>query len=59
LLLPPITIHDGQAPAVIDVSARVGVAYAGRWADEPLRYFDAASPFVSRPSPRQLGSGRR
>lgn len=58
LLSGPVTVHDGAAPDEIAVSARVGVAYAGAWADEPLRYFDAASPHVSRPSPRQLGSGK-
>lgn len=58
LLHGPITVHEGEAPKEIGVSARVGVAYAGSWADEPLRYFDVASPHVSKPSPRQLGSGR-
>lgn len=54
---PALAIYDGRLPAEVGVSARVGVAYAGRWADEPLRYFDASSPAVSKPSPRQLGSG--
>ena len=58
LLGPQLTIVDGPPPAQVVASARVGVAYAGAWADEPLRYFDADSPAVSRPSPRQLGSGR-
>lgn len=58
LLGPQLTIVDGPPPAQVVTSARVGVAYAGPWADEPLRYFDADSPAVSRPSPRQLGSGR-
>jgi DNA-3-methyladenine glycosylase len=39
----------------IDVTARVGVAYAGEWADKPWRFFDADSRHVSRPSPRFIG----
>jgi DNA-3-methyladenine glycosylase len=41
----------------IGVSARVGVAYAGEIADAPWRFFDAASPHVSRPSGRTIGLG--
>ncbi len=41
----------------ITVSARVGVAYAGEWADRPWRFFDAASPHASRPSKRLIGRG--
>ena len=58
LLGPELAIHDGPAPAEVGVSARVGVAAAGAWADAPLRYFDARSPDVSKPSPKQVGSGR-
>jgi len=57
LLGPRLTIHDGPAPREVSVTARVGVAYAGEWADAPLRYFDAHSRGVSRPAPRTLGSG--
>lgn len=32
----------------VTVTRRVGVAYAGEWADEPLRFFVKDSPFVSR-----------
>jgi DNA-3-methyladenine glycosylase len=42
---------------VITVTARVGVAYAGAWADKPWRFLDAASPHASRPSPRLIGRG--
>jgi DNA-3-methyladenine glycosylase len=31
----------------IGAARRVGVAYAGAWAEEPLRFFDEASPAVS------------
>jgi len=47
---------EGRRPEVA-VTARVGVAYAGAWADAPLRFYDAASRCVSRPSARQIGSG--
>jgi DNA-3-methyladenine glycosylase len=39
----------------IGVSARVGVAYAGEWADRPWRFFDAASVHVSRPPAKSIG----
>ena len=39
-----------ETPAPIDVVTRprIGVGYAGEWADEPLRYYVAGNPFVSR-----------
>jgi DNA-3-methyladenine glycosylase len=45
--------------ARIQVTARVGVAYAGVWADEPWRFVDASSRHASRPSPRLIGRGPR
>lgn len=42
----------------VGVSARVGVGYAGSWAEKPWRFFDAASPRVSKPAPRTIGLGR-
>jgi len=36
-------------PAHIEVSERVGVAYAGEWARRPWRFTLAGSPAVSRP----------
>ncbi|MGD0530029.1 MAG: DNA-3-methyladenine glycosylase [Polyangiaceae bacterium] len=41
----------------IGVSARVGVAYAGEWADRPWRFFDANSKHVSRPPRSAIGRG--
>jgi DNA-3-methyladenine glycosylase len=41
----------------IEVTARVGVAYAGHWADEPWRFVDAESGHVSRPPARSIGRG--
>lgn len=40
----------GQPPRLW-AGPRIGVAYSGSWAAEPLRFCDAASPFVSRPLP--------
>lgn len=56
LLGPRLTVHPGRAPTTITVTPRVGVAYAGAWADAPLRFLDADSMAVSRPSPRSVGS---
>ncbi len=56
---PRLYVLDGPPPAEVRVTPRVGVAYSGPWADAPLRYLDAGSRHVSRPSPSQLGSGRR
>jgi DNA-3-methyladenine glycosylase len=42
----------------IGVTARVGVAYAGTWAEEPWRFVDAESKHVSRPPARSIGLGR-
>lgn len=39
----------------IKASPRVGVAYAGAWADRPWRFFDEASPSVSRPPKSAIG----
>jgi len=47
----------GEKRPAIAVSARVGVAYAGEWADEPWRFLDAASRHASRPSARFIGRG--
>ena len=42
---------------VIAVTARVGVGYAGKWADKPWRFFDAKSRHASRPSKKLIGRG--
>lgn len=39
------------------VSPRVGVAYAGIWAEEPWRFYDADSRHVSRPPSKSIGLG--
>jgi DNA-3-methyladenine glycosylase len=40
-------IDDGQLPARFERSKRIGVEYAKHWAEEPLRFYDAASRAVS------------
>ncbi|APR99926.1 DNA-3-methyladenine glycosylase [Pajaroellobacter abortibovis] len=44
---------------VIQTSARVGVAYAGAYAEQPWRFLDASSPHVSRPPSRMIGLGNQ
>lgn len=39
-------------------SARIGVAYAGQWANKPWRFFDANSQFVSGRKRRAVGAGK-
>ncbi len=41
----------------IVVTARVGVAYAGEWADKPWRFYDGKSAHVSRPPRKAVGRG--
>jgi DNA-3-methyladenine glycosylase len=36
------------APSRIITATRIGVAYAGEWADRPLRFYEAGNPHVSR-----------
>jgi DNA-3-methyladenine glycosylase len=50
-----ITVGGDLSRCAVARSPRVGVPYAGAWAEEPLRFFDPASPFVSR----RPGSTRR
>ena len=48
LCRPPLYFSEGPAPAVIRQTPRIGVDYAGKWADRPWRWIDAQSPFPSR-----------
>jgi DNA-3-methyladenine glycosylase len=41
----------------IAITARVGVGYAGEWADEPWRFLDADSTHVSKPAAKTIGRG--
>lgn len=49
---PPVSILPGDPPADVGVDRRIGVDYAGTWADAPLRFVDAASTHLSRPVAR-------
>jgi len=42
--------HQGAPPQKILKSKRIGINYAGSWANRKLRYLDALSPAVSRPA---------
>jgi DNA-3-methyladenine glycosylase len=46
-----IRLLEGAAPARVAVGPRIGVAYAGAWADAPLRFGDADSRHLSRRFP--------
>ena len=46
-----IRLLDGAAPARVAVGPRIGVGYAGAWADAPLRFGDADSRTLSRRFP--------
>lgn len=50
-----IFIAARQRRPRIATSPRVGVAYAGEWADRPWRFFDPTSASVSRPPARSIG----
>lgn len=46
-----VYLADGQSPARVARSARIGVDYAGEWASRPYRFFDPASAYVGKPRP--------
>jgi DNA-3-methyladenine glycosylase len=45
---PPLFLARGSAPRRVCKGPRIGVEYARHWARRHLRFWDAASPFVSR-----------
>lgn len=47
---PPLSLVAGPAPRRVHKGPRVGVDYAGAWARRHLRFWDAESEWVSRPS---------
>lgn len=55
---PPLYACPRVGRRQIGVSARVGVGYAREWADAPLRFFDLASPHVSRPPKSAFGRAK-
>jgi DNA-3-methyladenine glycosylase len=52
-----LTIHPGTPPRAIARTARIGVGYAGAWAEAALRFVDAGSAQVSVPLSRSARSG--
>jgi DNA-3-methyladenine glycosylase len=52
---PPLYVCGRTTRPRIAVSPRVGVAYAGAWADRPWRFYDPASRHVSRPPKKAIG----
>ncbi|GAC1553775.1 MAG: DNA-3-methyladenine glycosylase [Myxococcales bacterium] len=54
-----IAPRPGTPPPHLWAGPRIGVDYAGGWADEPLRFCDADSAFVSRPLPPRPARSRR
>jgi DNA-3-methyladenine glycosylase len=57
LTRPPLFLCGRETRRRIIVTPRVGVAYAGAWADRPWRFHDASSLHVSRPPKRSIGRG--
>jgi DNA-3-methyladenine glycosylase len=57
LALGDLFVAAAAAPARIARGPRVGVAYAGAWADRPLRFWWRDHPAVSRPA--ATADGRR
>jgi DNA-3-methyladenine glycosylase len=52
---PPLYLCPRRKRPLIEVTARVGVGYAGPWADRPWRFLDANSPHVSKPPKSAIG----
>jgi DNA-3-methyladenine glycosylase len=60
LTVPPLYLcgrdeRDGRPR--IATTARVGIAYAGAWADKPWRFLDPTSEHVSAPPRKSIGRG--
>ncbi len=55
---PPLYLCPRQRRPRIAVTARVGVGYAGAWADRPWRFLDADSAHVSKPPKSAVGRPR-
>ena len=58
LLEDRIELHARASRVRVGVSARVGVGYAGEWADAPYRFFDRDSKCVSKPPKSAIGRGK-
>jgi DNA-3-methyladenine glycosylase len=55
---PPLYLCARSRRPRIVATARIGVGYAGVFADVPWRFYDASSDHVSRPPRSAVGSGR-
>jgi DNA-3-methyladenine glycosylase len=55
---PPLYLLARTRRPRIGVTARVGVAYAGKWAEKPWRFLDATSAHVSKPPRSAIGLAR-
>jgi DNA-3-methyladenine glycosylase len=55
LTAPPLYVCGRSKRPRIAVTARVGVAYAGIWADRPWRFLDPSSRHVSKPPRSAIG----
>jgi DNA-3-methyladenine glycosylase len=54
----PLFLSEGAASGKVGRSPRIGVDYAGAWAERPWRFFELDSPWVSRTrAPRRAGTG--
>ncbi|GAB5053467.1 DNA-3-methyladenine glycosylase [Pediococcus ethanolidurans] len=51
-----LDLQNFKIPAVIKESGRIGVPNKGIWTNEPLRYFVAGNPYVSRMRKRDIDS---
>jgi len=62
LTLPPLYFVESELPLTderVAVGPRVGIDYAGSWAELPWRFWIADSPAVSRPSRSRTRVPRR
>jgi DNA-3-methyladenine glycosylase len=59
LTRPPLYVSPRREKPRVEVSARIGVGYAGAMAEKKWRFFDKDSRHVSRPPPSAIGLGRR
>jgi DNA-3-methyladenine glycosylase len=57
LTAPPLYLCARRKRPRIVVTPRVGVAYAGAWADRPWRFLDERSAYVSKPPKSAIGRG--
>lgn len=54
---PPLYLCRRTTRPRISVTPRVGVAYAGTWADRPWRFYDPTSSHASKPPKKAIGRG--